>query len=136
MPGGLRELHEHWFVSYIEDLIQVESVRWLADIIEHPKIAFHSNSMIAQMNAAAGGLGIVLLPSFATANRPDLIAVLPGIASTAREVWLNVHSNLQFAPRIRAVRAFLKSTLKQDPDMQVTLADGVPELRTADCKNA
>jgi len=64
-PGSLRDLQEHWFVSYIEDLIQVDSVRWLADVIEEPRIAFHSNSMIAQMNAAAGGLGIVLLPSFA-----------------------------------------------------------------------
>jgi hypothetical protein len=69
--------------------------------------------------------------------------VLPGLAATTREVWLNVHSDLQFAPRIRAVRAFLKNTLRQDPDMQVTLADpladpladAVPQPRTADCKN-
>ena len=135
IPASLRDLGDHWFVSYIEDLIQVDSVRWLADVIEEPKVAFHSNSMIAQMNAAAGGLGIVMLPSFATNNRPDLIPVLPGVAMTAREVWLNVHSDLQFAPRIRAVRAFLKNTLKRDPDMQTTLADGVPQPRTADCKN-
>jgi DNA-binding transcriptional LysR family regulator len=141
-PACLRELQDHWFVSYVEDLIQVDSVRWLADIIEQPRIAFHSNSMIAQMNAAAGGLGMVLLPSFATVGRPDLIPVLSGLATTTREVWLNVHSDLQFAPRIRAVRAFLKTTLKQDPDMQVTLAErvpvaeSVPEPRKADCKNA
>ena len=91
--------------------------------------------MIAQMNAAAGGLGIVMLPSFATNDRPDLIPVLPTLAGTVREVWLNVHSDLQFAPRIRAVRAVRKNTLKQDPDMQVSLADAVPQPRTADCKN-
>ena len=135
-PATLRELQDHWFVSYIEDLIQVDSVRWLADIIEEPRIAFHSNSMIAQMNAAAGGLGIVLLPSFAAAGRPDLIPVLPEVASTTREVWLNLHSDLQFAPRIRAVRAFLRSTLKHDPDMQLGLTDAMPHARTADCKNA
>jgi DNA-binding transcriptional LysR family regulator len=122
-PKSLRDLRDHWFVSYIEDLIQVDSVRWLADIIEEPRIAFHSNSMIAQMNAAAGGLGIVLLPSFASAGRPDLIPVLPDIATTTREVWLNVHSDLQFALRIRAVASFLKSTLKRDPDMQVAPDD-------------
>jgi len=133
-PENLRDLQQHWFVSYIEDLIQVDSVRWLADVIEEPRIAFHSNSMIAQMNAAAGGLGMVLLPSFAIAERPDLIPVLPGVASTSREVWLNVHSDLQFAPRIRAVRAFLRNTLKNDPDMQVGLA-AMPQMRTADCKN-
>jgi DNA-binding transcriptional LysR family regulator len=126
MPDSLRDLQNHWFVSYIEDLIQVDSVRWLADVIDEPRIAFHSNSMIAQMNAAAGGLGIVLLPSFAIAGRPDLIPVLPDAASTTREVWLNVHSDLQFAPRIRAVRSFLRNTLKQDPDMQVGLQAGLP----------
>jgi DNA-binding transcriptional LysR family regulator len=134
-PNSLRELQDHWFVSYIEDLIQVDSVRWLADVIEEPRIAFNSNSMIAQMNAAAGGLGIVLLPHFSVAGRPDLIPVLPDIAGTTREVWLNVHSDLQFAPRIRAVRSFLRNTLKQDPEMQVGLTDGVPQPRTADCKN-
>jgi len=61
--------------------------------------------------------------------------VLPALAGTVREVWLNVHSDLQFAPRIRAVRAFLKHTLKQDPDMRVTLADALPQPRTADCRN-
>ncbi len=133
MPASLRDLQEHWFVSYIEDLIQVDSVRWLADVIEEPRVAFRSNSMIAQMNAAAGGLGLVLLPSFASAGRADLIPVLPEIASTTREVWLNVHSDLQFSPRIRAVRSFLKSILKEDPDMQVGLA-AMPQIRTADCK--
>ncbi|MGO9358494.1 MAG: LysR family transcriptional regulator [Xanthobacteraceae bacterium] len=131
VPGSLRDLGDHWFVSYIEDLIQVESVRWLADVIEDPRVAFHSNSMIAQMNAAAGGLGIVLLPSFASAGCPDLVAVLPDVATTTREVWLNVHSDLQFAPRIRAVGTFLRNTFRQDPAMQVGV---LAELRTADCK--
>ncbi|MGL1507599.1 LysR substrate-binding domain-containing protein, partial [Vibrio parahaemolyticus] len=36
MPATLRDLGDHWFVSYIEDLIQVDSVRWLADVIEEP----------------------------------------------------------------------------------------------------
>jgi len=132
-PASLRDLQEHWFVSYIEDLIQVDSVRWLADVIEDPRVAFHSNSMIAQMNAAAGGLGLVLLPTFASDGRADLVPVLPEVASTTREVWLNVHSDLQFSPRIRAVGSFLKNILKEDPDMQVGLA-AMPQIRTADCK--
>jgi DNA-binding transcriptional LysR family regulator len=74
--------------------------------------------MIAQMNAAAGGIGLVLLPSFAVAGRPDLIPVLHEKLSTSREVWINVHSDLQFVPRIRAVSGFLKATFKADPLMQ------------------
>jgi DNA-binding transcriptional LysR family regulator len=119
IPESAADLGKHAFITYIDDLIQLDSVRWLDDIIKKPPISFHSNSMIAQMNAAAGGLGLVLLPSFATAGRDDLVPVLHHKLSTARELWINVHTDLQFVPRIRAVSSFLKSTFKADPTMQV-----------------
>ena len=118
MPASVADLAKHSFITYIDDLIQLDSVRWLDDIIKKPPISFHSNSMIAQMNAAAGGLGLILLPSFAAAGRDDLVPVLHHKTSTAREVWINVHTDLQFVPRIRAVSGFLKSTFKADPIMQ------------------
>jgi DNA-binding transcriptional LysR family regulator len=118
MPEKPADLAQHSFVTYIDDLIQLDSVRWLDDVIRNPAVSFHSNSMIAQMNAAAGGVGLVLLPSFAVVGRDDLIPVLHDKMSTAREVWLNVHSDLQFVPRIRAVSGFLKATFKSDPMMQ------------------
>jgi DNA-binding transcriptional LysR family regulator len=119
IPESTSDLGKHAFITYIDDLIQLDSVRWLDDIIKKPPISFHSNSMIAQMNAASGGLGLVLLPSFATAGRNDLVPVLHHRMSTARELWINVHTDLQFVPRIRAVCSFLKSTFKADPTMQV-----------------
>jgi DNA-binding transcriptional LysR family regulator len=119
IPENASDLGKHSFITYIDDLIQLDSVRWLDDIIKKPPISFHSNSMIAQMNAAAGGLGLVLLPSFAVAGRDDLVPVLHQKMSTARELWINVHTDLQFVPRIRAVCSFLKSTFKADPTMQV-----------------
>ena len=117
-PDKPEDLAEHWFVSYIEDLIQVDAVRWLTDVVENPRIAFHSNSMIAQVNAAGGGLGIVMLPSFAVSGRADLVQVLPDRCRTTRDIWLNVHNDLQFSPRIRAVTRFLKELFKADPVMQ------------------
>lgn len=118
MPQTAQDLGRHSFVTYIDDLIQLDSVRWLDDIIKEPTVSFHSNSMIAQMNAAAGGLGLVLLPSFATESRNDLVPVLHDRLYTTRELWINVHTDLQFVPRIRAVSSFLKSTFKATPMMQ------------------
>ena len=118
MPENPTDLTRHSFVTYIDDLIQLNSVRWLDDVIKNPKVSFHSNSMIAQMNAAAGGLGLVLLPSFATEGRDDLMPVLHDRLSTTRELWINVHNDLQFVPRIRAVSGFLKAMFKADPIMQ------------------
>ena len=117
-PESAADLMRHGFVTYIDDLIQLDSVRWLDDIIKNPSVSFYSNSMIAQMNAAAAGLGLVLLPSFATKGRNDLIPVLHERMSTSRELWINVHTDLQFVPRIRAVSSFLKATFKADPMMQ------------------
>ena len=117
-PASPADLARHSFVTYIDDLIQLNSVRWLDDVIKNPPVSFHSNSMIAQMNAAAGGLGLVLLPSFAVVGRDDLVPVLHDRASTVREVWINVHGDLQFVPRIRAVTSFLKAVFKADPMMQ------------------
>jgi DNA-binding transcriptional LysR family regulator len=129
MPESASDLARHSFVTYIDDLIQLASVRWLDDVIKNPTISFHSNSMIAQMNAAAGGIGLVLLPSFAADGRDDLVPVLHDTTSTAREVWLNVHTDLQFVPRIRAVSSFLKSTFKADPMMQANTPGREPVER-------
>ena len=117
-PENPTDLARHSFVTYIDDLIQLNSVRWLDDVIKNPTVSFHSNSMIAQMNAAAGGLGLVLLPSFATDGRDDLVPVLHDRLSTTRELWINVHNDLQFVPRIRAVSGFLKAMFRADPIMQ------------------
>jgi len=122
MPESPADLTRHSFVTYIDDLIQLDSVRWLDDVVKNPSVSFHSNSMIAQMNAAAGGLGLVLLPSFASDGRDDLVPVLHDRLSTSREVWLNVHSDLQFVPRIRAVTSFLRSMFKADPMMQAGMS--------------
>jgi hypothetical protein len=54
------------------------------------QIGFHINSMIAQMNAAAGGLGLVHAPSFAVGNRHDVVPTLHERMSTTRELWINV----------------------------------------------
>jgi DNA-binding transcriptional LysR family regulator len=113
-PSSPDELKRHAFVSYIEDLIQVDTVRWLREVVEEPRVVFHSNSMIAQMNAAAGGLGLVLLPRFSVDERSALVPVLHDMAFTAREIWVSVHQDLQFAPRIKTVVAFLRQQIQSD----------------------
>jgi len=118
-PTCAAELEDHDYVTYVADLIQVDSVRWLDDVIAAPKIVFYSTSMIAQMYAASAGLGLVLLPEFAVTGRDHLAPILADEVFTTRELWLNVHNELQFAPRIKAVANFLRQAFKRDPLMQV-----------------
>ncbi|TDR93457.1 LysR family transcriptional regulator [Enterovirga rhinocerotis] len=127
VPTCEADLANHVYVSYIEDLIQVDAVKWLDDVVEQPDVVFHSNSMIAQMNAAAGGAGLVLLPEFAVEGRTDLVQVLPEAVSTTRDLWINVHCDLQYAQRIRSVARYLAALFAADPKMQAGLERGMPD---------
>jgi DNA-binding transcriptional LysR family regulator len=113
-PENLEDLRRHEFVTYIDDLIQLDAVRWLQEVITDPTVIFHSNSMIAQMNAAIGGLGLVLLPRFAVSGGSPLTPVLADLVRTSREIWLNVHQDLRYVHKIKMVVAFLKRQVRAD----------------------
>ena len=113
-PKNKGELQAHDFVTYIDDLIQVDAVRWLRDVVDEVHSVFNTNSMIAQMNAAAAGIGLVLLPRFSIHDGSPLVRVLEQEAFTTREIWVNVHHDLQFAPRIKTIVKFLKRQIKAD----------------------
>jgi DNA-binding transcriptional LysR family regulator len=118
-PADRTDLDAHDFITYVEDLIQVDTVRWLDEVVKHPRVVMHSSSMIAQRNAAIGGLGIVLLPRFAVQPTTPLVPILHEAAFTTREIWTSVHQDLQFAPRIRTVTAFLAAQIRRDMETGV-----------------
>ncbi len=115
-PQSVADLVNHRFVGYVDDLIQVDTVRWLDEVIAAPAIALHSNSMIAQMTAAASGAGLVLLPRFSVQKEDQLRPVLERVVAVKRELWLNVHHDLQYSGRVRVVTDYLRDLLLRDQD--------------------
>lgn len=113
-PKSLEELGNHKFLSYVDDLIQVDTVRWLDEVLPNPNIVFSSNSMLAQMAAASSGLGLVLLPRFAVANEPKLIPILTNQICVTRQLWLSVHADLRYSTRINTVFNYLKDIVSAD----------------------
>lgn len=113
-PTSLEDLLDHQFASYVDDLIQLDTVRWLNEVITRPKLSFQSSSMIAQMFAAAAGAGIVMLPSFAKPERLGLLRLLDEQVNVRRTIWMTVHRDLQYLPRIKAVTRFLEKTIARD----------------------
>lgn len=112
-PATPDDLGRHTFVSYIEDVIQLDTVRWLKELVPNPHVVFHSSSMLAQLSAAAAGGGLTMQPSFAKAEQLGLVRVLPGCA-VRRELWLSVHQDLEYTPRIRAVLEYMRMILRRD----------------------
>lgn len=113
IPDSPADLAAHAFVGYIEELVQVDAVRWLEELVPAPRLVFTSNSMIAQMSAAAGGSGMVVLPGFAVNGASGLVPVLPGLQGR-RELWLSGHPDMRGVPRVRAVVAFLRGLIERD----------------------
>jgi DNA-binding transcriptional LysR family regulator len=117
-------LVNHVFVGYIEELLQLDVVRWLEELVSKPRLVFTSNSMIAQMSAAAGGGGIVVLPTFAVrADLADLVRILPQLQGR-RDLWLSSHPDMQGVARIRTLRQFLEDLVARDADAFVTAQAG------------
>jgi len=112
-PIVLDDLKNHNFVGYIDDAIRLDAVRWLDEIIKKPNMSFQSNSMLAQMSAAASGLGLVLLPKFAVINEENLLPILANEAQVSRELWISTHQDLQYSKRVRVVKNYLVELFSQ-----------------------
>lgn len=113
-PQTIAELSDHWFASYVEDLVQIDAVRWLDDVIINPRISFYSNSMVAQMTAASGGVGLVLLPRFAVEKEDALRPILEQEVVVRRDVWLSVHHDLEFSNRVKVTLQFLRNLIQAE----------------------
>jgi DNA-binding transcriptional LysR family regulator len=113
-PATASDLPRHSFVGYIDDLIQVDAVRWLDEVTHPLAMAFQSSSMLAQMAAAASGAGLVLLPHFAVVKENTLQRVLASEISVTREIWINVHHDLRHSTRIRTVIDYLMQLFEAD----------------------
>jgi DNA-binding transcriptional LysR family regulator len=113
-PHCRADLGGHRFVGYIQDLIQVDTVRWLDEAIIAPKLVFMSSSMISQMHAASSGIGLVLLPTFATPETLGLIRLELSDVHVEREIWLSVHPDLRYIPRVKMVVQYLEAQVQRD----------------------
>src|SRR4051794_24628094 len=115
-PRSRSDLESHDFVGYIDDLLAIEAVRWLDEVIVAPRMSFRSNSVFAQCNAAAQGMGIVLLPTFVACDVSGLQRILADKVSIRREVWASVRTGHGHLARIKTTLEFLKYIFSRDVD--------------------
>jgi DNA-binding transcriptional LysR family regulator len=115
VPKDRKDLQRHVFVGYIDDLLAIHAVRWLDEVIAEPRMSFHSNSIIAQCNAAVAGMGIVLLPTFVAAGVTGLQRIRPDIV-VRREIWVSLRTEQSHQTRIRSVIRFLRHIFNRDVD--------------------
>ena len=115
MPASARNLRDHDFVGFIDDLLQTEDFAPLNQIVEDPKLSFRSSSILSQQAAILAGVVIGLLHSFAARRTPDLVPILSDEISVPRTYWTLVHADLRRVPRVRAVIRFLQRIVRSPP---------------------
>jgi DNA-binding transcriptional LysR family regulator len=113
LPENAAELDDHLFVSFIDDLLNTDDYAPLDQIVENPRMAFRSSSIISQQSAIGAGVGMGLLHSYAIRHTPSLVHVLPDDVGVRRAYWLLVHADLRRVPRIRAVIRFLQKVVRR-----------------------
>lgn len=114
MPRTVADLKDHRFIDYIDELVVIPAVRWLSDVLRDQETVFRSTSLVAQYNAALGGLGITMQPTFVAADDPRLVPILPGQIMVKRDFWLSVHDDLAHIPRVRLVLGFLRDLIAEN----------------------
>ncbi|MFD1703091.1 LysR family transcriptional regulator [Methylopila henanensis] len=113
-PKTRAELNDHAFVDFVEDLVAIGPVHWLADVLEPSTVAFRSTSLHGQQYAVAAGAGIGLLPLFCAKTRTDLVPLLVDEVVVSRDVYLSVHEDLEYTARVRAVTKRVADMFRQD----------------------
>lgn len=114
VPKTIDDLKQHRLIDYIDELVQISAVRWMSDMIQEPTAEFRSTSLVAQYHAAAGGLGIAMLPTFVAGGDPSLVRVLGDRVVVKRDFWLTVHQDLLHLVRVRQVLAYLTKLIEAD----------------------
>lgn len=113
-PQGIEDLRERPLVWYIEEMIDLPELRYLDQVAEGAQTVFRSNSIAAQHEAIASGLGLGILHVFSADKDTRLVRVLPEKVALRRSYWLSMHVDSQRAARIRAVVDFLRTLVEQN----------------------
>ncbi|MDD4886874.1 MAG: LysR substrate-binding domain-containing protein, partial [Thiomonas sp.] len=66
-------------------------------------IALTANSLFSQLQAAAQGLGLAVLPCYIADPHPQLMRCLPPTQCVSQDIWLVIQQGLRDAPRVRVI---------------------------------
>lgn len=113
VPARVDALAGHDLIGYDESLARAPGAQWLAEHAGDAKIVFRGNSLHALLDAAAAGLGLVVLPQFAASRDGRLRAVAPDILGT-RTLSLVMHPDLRKVARVRVVADALVAAVLRD----------------------
>lgn len=116
---NINDLREHAFISYVDELIISEQLRFFEEIIPSEKIIFCSNSIVAQLRACLQGKALAVLPCFMAETHPLLQSVLPNQLTAKRQFWMYYHEDLKSLKRIEIFSSFFKHIIQKNEKLML-----------------
>ena len=101
-------------ITYLGAPSSLRSRFFMGESQEGARVAVRSNDQIAQLTAAAVGLGITESACFCADRFPGVTRVWPDEAPTLRPVWLITHEDLRRATRIRVVSTVIAEAFQRE----------------------
>lgn len=107
-----KDLKDHYFISYIDDLLFDNELRFLEDFNPALQTRFKSSTVIGQARAVASGAGIGVIPYFIARQEQGLIHILPEIRFD-RSFWLQVNPDTRQLARVRAAIDHISARMEE-----------------------
>jgi DNA-binding transcriptional LysR family regulator len=104
---GAPVLAELPWVGFDERIAHFQIAKWFRDALPQVRPRLRLDSMTALMQAAAAGIGAVVLPTFAAAQEPALLRVTTPIEGPEMGLWLLNHPDVRGNARVRTLAAYL-----------------------------
>lgn len=124
---GRDDLRNHRFINYIDDMIFTPELDYLEEAVGWSNATTQSSSIVAQMNIARSGGGLVVLPHFLARRFADLQPVLPSEVRLIRSWWLVVHESQRSIARVRLVMDYFAGLFRDS--REEFLESGSKDLR-------
>jgi len=109
----VEDLASQPFISYIDDLIFAPELDYIHSI--HKEITPHirSSNLLAQLQAAAAGAGLCILPCFLADADSRLVRILPSDIRLTRSFWMVIHADMIKLARVRVTAEFIVEEVRR-----------------------
>jgi DNA-binding transcriptional LysR family regulator len=111
------DLEQHDFVDYVQDRLASTEMSFMRDIGCIPRRRFCCTSMLAQAQAVAAGMGLMLAPPYADLDASGLVRVLEAGFKAERTYYLAAPLDLYRLPRVRAIWDLLRNHADANQDL-------------------
>ena len=90
------------WAAFADPVAIAKAMRWLREHGGEKRIVYKINTMIGLAEAAAGGVGLALLPCYVGSAVAGLAQLGPPLPELEGELWLLTHPDLRNTARVRA----------------------------------